>query len=74
MWETLKNAWRIKDIRKKLLYTFGMLLLFRLVGVIPTPGVNPEAVKSALTGVDVLNLVDMMTGKRYDMTTRQEIV
>ena len=69
MWETLKNAWRIKDIRKKLLYTFGMLLLFRLVGVIPTPGVNPEAVSSAVAGVDVLNLVNMMTGGNLSQAT-----
>ena len=69
MWETLKNAWRIKDIRNKLLYTFGMLLLFRLVGVIPTPGVNPEAVSKALASVDVLNLVDMMTGGNLSQAT-----
>ena len=69
MWETLKIAWRIKDIRKKLLYTFGMLLLFRLVGVIPTPGVNPEAVSSAVAGVDVLNLVNMMTGGNLSQAT-----
>ena len=69
MWETLKNAWRIKDIRNKLLYTFGMLLLFRLVGVIPTPGINPQAVQSALAGVDVLNLVNMMTGGNLSQAT-----
>ena len=69
MWETLRNAWRIKDIRNKLLYTFGMLLLFRLVGVIPTPGVNPEAVSKAVAGVDVLNLVNMMTGGNLSQAT-----
>ena len=69
MWETLKNAWRIKDIRKKLLYTFGMLLLFRLVGVIPTPGINPAAVQAALSGLDVLNLVNMMTGGNLAQAT-----
>ena len=69
MWETLKNAWRIKDIRKKLLYTFGMLLLFRLVGVIPTPGVNPEAVANAIGKLDVLNLVNMMTGGNLSQAT-----
>ena len=60
MWETLKNAWRIKDIRTKLLYTFGMLLLFRLVGVIPAPGVNPEAVQSALSFVGEHALLDAL--------------
>ena len=69
MWETLKNAWRIKDIRKKLLYTFCMLLLFRLVSVIPAPGVNATAVQNAIKGLDVLNLVNMMTGNAFSQMT-----
>ena len=30
MLETLKNAWKIADLRKKILYTLGMLLIYRL--------------------------------------------
>ena len=35
IWQSLHNAWKVQDIRKKLIYTFFMLILFRLVGVIP---------------------------------------
>ena len=69
MWETLKNAWRIKDIRKKLLYTFGMLILFRLVSVIPAPGIDSAKVSEAIRGYDVLNLVNMMTGNSFAQMT-----
>ncbi len=42
MRETLKNAWKILELRKKILYTLGMLLLYRVLCFIPTPGVDPE--------------------------------
>ena len=69
MWETLRNAWRIKEIRKKLLYTFGMLLLFRLVSVIPAPGIDAAQVREAIGKYDVLNLVNMMTGNSFSQMT-----
>ena len=69
MWETLKNAWRIKEIRKKLLYTFGMLILFRLVSVIPAPGINAAKVSEEIAKYDVLNLVNMMTGNAFSQMT-----
>ncbi len=69
MWETLVNAWRVKDIRKKLLYTFLMLLLFRLVSVIPAPGIDSAQVSEAIKGYDVLNLVNMMTGNSFSQMT-----
>lgn len=40
MLETLRNMFRAKDIRKRLLYTFGMLVLIRLGSQLPVPGVN----------------------------------
>ena len=40
MIESIRKMWRITEIRKKLIYTFLMLVLFRLVGVIPAPGVD----------------------------------
>lgn len=69
MWETLKNAWRVQDVRKKLLYTFLMLLLFRLVSVIPVPGIDAAQVRDAIKGYDALNLVNMMTGNAFSQMT-----
>ncbi len=60
----------MEDLRKKILYTFGMLLLFRLVGVIPAPGVDAAAVLNS-TGSDLplLELVNMMTGNAFSQMT-----
>ena len=43
MLETLRNAFKIKDIRKKLFYTFMMLVVVRLGSQLPVPGVNRES-------------------------------
>ena len=69
MWETLRNAWKVEELRKKLIYTFFMLLLFRLLGVIPAPGINAEVVKEAAGMYDMLGLVNMMTGNSFSQMT-----
>ena len=71
IWQSLHNAWKVQDIRKKLIYTFFMLILFRLVGVIPAPGVDYVRVKSAMSGsnLPLLDLVNMMTGSNFSNMT-----
>ena len=62
MLETLRNAWKIADLRKKIIYTLGMLLLYRVLCFIPTPGVNLEAVRSAMEGLSIFEYMATMTG------------
>ncbi|RKD25420.1 protein translocase subunit secY/sec61 alpha [Caminicella sporogenes DSM 14501] len=50
MVSTLKNAWKIPDLRKRILYTLMMLAIFRLGANIPVPGMNREIIKSMFTG------------------------
>ncbi|HIQ62420.1 MAG TPA: preprotein translocase subunit SecY [Candidatus Avichristensenella intestinipullorum] len=69
MFETLRNAWRIKELRKKILYTLFMLLLYRLAGVIPVAGVNPEAVQTAIENFSLLNFMSAMTGGQFSQMT-----
>ena len=71
MWETLRNAWRVEDLRKKILYTLFMLLVFRLVGVIPAPGVDAVAARAQLGAntLPLLDLVNMMTGNAFSNMT-----
>ena len=71
IWESLRNAWKVDDIRKKLIYTFMMLVLFRLVGVILAPGVDYALVKSKMGTADLplLDLVNMMTGDNFQNMT-----
>ena len=71
IFESLRNAWKVDDIRKKLVYTFMMLVLFRLVGVIPAPGVDYVAVQNAVgsSSLPLLDLVNMMTGNNFSQMT-----
>ena len=62
MLETLKNAWKIQDLRKKILYTLGMLLIYRLLCYVPTPGVNTSMIASALERYSLLGFINSMTG------------
>jgi len=58
--DALKNAVRIPDLRKKILYTFGLLIIYRLGAYVPVPGINPNAVALGTEGV--LGLLDLFTG------------
>ncbi len=71
MIQSLKKMWRIPDLRKKILYTFGMLILFRLVGVIPAPGVDAAKVLNSTnaSSLPLLELVNMMTGNAFSQMT-----
>ena len=69
MWETLRNVWRVPELRKKVLYTFFMLLIFRLVSVIPAPGVDAAAIQQQMGNYDMLGLVNMMTGNAFSQMT-----
>ena len=62
MFETLKNAWKIADLRKKILYTLGMLLIYRLLCYVPTPGVDTSLIASALERYSLLGFINSMTG------------
>lgn len=62
MFEVLRNAWRIKDLRKKILYTVMMLLLFRLCTYIPTPFIDQEVIKGIVGSNSGWGVIDIITG------------
>jgi preprotein translocase subunit SecY len=65
MLEKMKSAWRIADLRKKILYTLGMLLIYRLLGVIPVPGMDLTQVQAAIDQFSILGFMNMMTGGSF---------
>ncbi len=71
MIESLRKMWKIADLRKKVLYTFMMLVIYRLVGVIPAPGVDAARVLSGNNAntLPLLQLVNMMTGGNFSQMT-----
>ena len=49
MFATLKNAWHIADIRKKLLYTLMILVLFRLGAAVPVPFLDTTVLQGLIS-------------------------
>ena len=51
MFKTIRNAWSIPDLRKKLLFTLLIIIVFRIGSVIPVPFLDMEALKEAMKGM-----------------------
>ena len=65
--ETLKNIWKIDDLRSRILTTLGLVLVYRLGTMIVLPGIDPAhlgALKSQ-TADGVLGLLDMFSGGAF---------
>lgn len=67
MFRTLRDAFKIKDIRKGLLFTFLMLIVVRLGSQLPVPGVSSDVFKQLFSGVgDAMNFFDAVTGGSFE--------
>ena len=69
MLDYIRKLWKIEDLRKKILYTFGMLILFRLVGCIPAPGIDLSRLGMGGTDLPLLDMMNMMTGGAMSQMT-----
>lgn len=65
--DSLQAALRVTELRNKLLFTLGMLMIFRIGAHIPTPGVNPDAIERLLTtgAGAVLGFFDVISGGAF---------
>ena len=71
MLQTFRNAWKIEEIRKKILFTLFMILLYRVGNAIPVPYVNVELLGQYFTQLEstVLGLVNVMSGGAFSSAT-----
>ena len=71
MISTIRNAWKIDELRKKLLFTLFALLIFRLGSVIPAPFVNSEALAGHLASQSgtIFSLLNAMSGDAFAQAT-----
>ena len=70
MLETLRNAWKIEDLRKKLIYTFFILMLTRIGSQIPVPFLDPAALTSMVSNTGgIFSYLDMLTGGAFSRST-----
>ena len=68
MFKTLQRAFQIKDIRKKIFYTFMMLVVIRLGSQLPTPGINASYIQDffAQNTGEAFNLFNAFTGGSFE--------
>lgn len=67
--DTIKNIWSIKDLRQRILYTLGLLFVFRLGSYVVLPGVISSVldnVASSRSPNDLLGLINTFTGGAFN--------
>ena len=72
MLQTLKNAWKIPELRKKLLFTLFILLIYRLGSVIPVPFIDVTTLANYFDSVlssTILGLYNAMSGSAFSRAT-----
>ena len=72
MFKTLQNAWKIPELRKKLLFTALILLIYRVGNVIPVPYINVDALSAFFNSTlssTILGLYNTMSGSAFSQAT-----
>ena len=61
MFKILRNAFKVKDLRKRILFTLFIVVVFRAGNFIPIPGINTESLKQ-LTSTGLFGFYDLISG------------
>lgn len=70
LFKTISNAWRVKEIRTKMIFTLLMLLVFRVGSNIPVPGINRDYLAQMFSGdTGLLDLFDLFSGGAFSNFT-----
>src|SRR6476619_411452 len=71
MLQSLRNIWDIPDLRKRVLFTLGLLAVYRLGNHVPTPGINAQALIDFFeqNRANWFGLVDMFSGGNLSRVT-----
>ena len=62
MFKTFINAWKVKDIRTKMLYTLLLFVIYRLGSFIPIPGVDAVKLSESIQSYDLLSFLNLFSG------------
>ena len=73
MFKTIANAWKVVDLRKKMLFTIFIVFIFRLGSAIPVPFLDVESLRTLTAGWNdsnnMLSYVDMFSGGAFSNAT-----
>ena len=69
--QTIKNIFKIEDLRARLLYTFGIILLYRLGKYVTLPGIDPSQLSNlkSQTSSGLMGLLDMFSGGAFSQAS-----
>lgn len=67
--DTLKNIWSIEELRKRILLTLGLILVYRIGCYIVLPGVNPEVLNTQGAQDGLLGLINMFAGGAFSQAS-----
>jgi preprotein translocase subunit SecY len=62
MWESLLKLFRVPDLKRRILFTISMLVVFRIGAHIPVPGIDPKALANVFSQGGILGFLDMFAG------------
>lgn len=65
---TIKNIWKIKELRQRILFTIGLIAVYRFGSFVVLPGVNPAVLDSSTSqgATDLLGLINMFSGGSFN--------
>ncbi len=66
---TIQSIFKIEELRKKILFTLGMLIVYRIGGHIPTPGVDGGLLSQTLSGDTIFGMLDLFAGGSFRKAT-----
>ncbi|UCD16254.1 MAG: preprotein translocase subunit SecY [Candidatus Zixiibacteriota bacterium] len=66
---TFQSVFKIEELRKRIFFTFALLVVYRIGGHIPTPGVDGSMLSQALTGDSIFGLLDLFAGGSFRKAT-----
>ena len=58
----IRNAWRVPDLRRRMLFTMGMLVVFRAGVAVPVPGIIPEVIADLFQQGTLFAFMDLFSG------------
>ena len=73
--ETLKNIWKIEDLRQRLLITVLFVAIYRFGSFVVLPGINPQMLErlQTQTAGGLMSLLDMFSGGAFSKTAEEAI-
>lgn len=69
MLETFASIFRVEELRKRILFTLLLLIVYRIGGHIPTPGVDGSILTAAISGQSIFGLLDLFAGGAFAKAT-----